>query len=249
MATWVVGDVHGYYDEFMELIRHPEIGKDDRLILIGDIIDRGPKSVEMLRWAMKNITDDGRYQMVCGNHEDNIINDYNRQLELFDRYKPRGSFDKADISILNSKYGFHMYMYLAGYKRVKDVTKIVRWFKSLPLTKQVEVMTSDGKPQTYIIAHGWWKRDLERRYILWHRDVEDLNNSFLPDYEPEDGEILIHGHTPVFKRYGYPEDGVVHFREHSINVDAGSYNPEWGGRLAALRLEDLKAIYVNTLNE
>ena len=248
MATWVVGDVHGYYDEFIELINNPEIRDDDTIILIGDIIDRGPKSVEMLRWAMENISDNGRYQMVCGNHEDNIINDYDSQKSYFERWTPNGIYGDADISILNSNYRFDVYMNAAGYKQVKDVEPMIDWFRTLPLTKRVTVTTPEGSPQTYIIAHGWYGSSFSRMSILWYRDVSDYTNIFLPDYMPENGEILVHGHTPVFKIYGYPEDGVVHFREHSINVDCGSYNPEWGGRLGALRLEDRKTLYVKTGN-
>ena len=44
MATWVVGDIHGMFEAFMKLLEYSEIKKDDTVILIGDIIARGPDS-------------------------------------------------------------------------------------------------------------------------------------------------------------------------------------------------------------
>jgi hypothetical protein len=73
MATWVVGDIHGCYDDCMKLLSRPEIDKRDRIILIGDIIDRGPDSYKMICWAMKHISQTGRYQMICGCCIDNMI--------------------------------------------------------------------------------------------------------------------------------------------------------------------------------
>ncbi len=45
------------------------VDKQATFILIGDIVDRGPKEEEMLRWAMANVTGNGKYQMIMGNHE------------------------------------------------------------------------------------------------------------------------------------------------------------------------------------
>lgn len=49
MATWVIGDVHGCYNEFLKLIHNEEIKDTDTIILIGDIIDRGSDSYKMLQ--------------------------------------------------------------------------------------------------------------------------------------------------------------------------------------------------------
>jgi bis(5'-nucleosyl)-tetraphosphatase (symmetrical) len=52
MATYVVGDVQGCYEELRELAR--QIGFDprvDRLWLAGDLVNRGPQSLEVLEWV------------------------------------------------------------------------------------------------------------------------------------------------------------------------------------------------------
>lgn len=58
---YVIGDVHGCYDELATLLTIIE--KRDRsaqFILLGDLIDRGPKVWEVLYWAQRHISQNGR---------------------------------------------------------------------------------------------------------------------------------------------------------------------------------------------
>ncbi len=245
MATWVVGDIHGCYNEFMALLDKTGNKADDTFILIGDIVDRGPDTHKMLDWAMENVTPDGHFQMICGNHENNIIDDYDRERKVYKDIFRDGGFGSLGAAVLACHYGFDIYMRDEGYETIRDLRPFIMWFKKLPLTKRVTVMTSEGKEQEYVIAHGWYGKNLKRMGILWDRDIDDKGH-LKEDYHPVKNEILVHGHTPVFIELGYPEDGRVHFREHSINVDCGcvyGVRGEIGGRLAALRLEDRKVIY------
>ena len=66
---FIMGDLHGCYDLFMEALR--EIGFSsarDRLISVGDIIDRGPDSEKCLE-----LLDLPWFYMVRGNHEQMMI--------------------------------------------------------------------------------------------------------------------------------------------------------------------------------
>lgn len=70
MGTYVVGDLHGCYDEWMEFKDKIEaMDNEAEFILVGDIIDRGPKEKQLLSWCKRNIRKGGKYQMVMGNHE------------------------------------------------------------------------------------------------------------------------------------------------------------------------------------
>ena len=72
---YVIGDVHGCFDEMMKLLKKIEAQDSDAIIyFLGDLIDRGPKVWNVLEWAMKNITVDGRYRSVRGNHEQMVLN-------------------------------------------------------------------------------------------------------------------------------------------------------------------------------
>jgi diadenosine tetraphosphatase ApaH/serine/threonine PP2A family protein phosphatase len=63
--TIVVGDIHGCYDELMDLLDKVNFGKKDRVVAVGDLITKGPKSREVLELF---ITDE-RFSSVIGNHD------------------------------------------------------------------------------------------------------------------------------------------------------------------------------------
>ncbi len=80
-TLFVVGDVHGKYDELSELFRNAGlIDEDDRwtggrkwIVLLGDLLDRGP-DVHKILWFLYELERDaarhgGRVQVLLGNHE------------------------------------------------------------------------------------------------------------------------------------------------------------------------------------
>ncbi|MCK4961662.1 MAG: metallophosphoesterase [Anaerolineales bacterium] len=48
MRTLVIGDIHGYYVELQELLEKADLTREDKIIALCDIVDRGPKSAEVL---------------------------------------------------------------------------------------------------------------------------------------------------------------------------------------------------------
>ena len=63
---YVVGDIHGCFDELMwELESLSFDFQKDRLFSVGDLVDRGPKNMEVLR-----LLDEPWFHAVKGNHED-----------------------------------------------------------------------------------------------------------------------------------------------------------------------------------
>ena len=63
--TIVVGDIHGCYDELVDLLEKLHFGSEDRLICVGDLITKGPKSREVLERFMS----DKQFSAVIGNHD------------------------------------------------------------------------------------------------------------------------------------------------------------------------------------
>ena len=63
--TIVVGDIHGCYDELMDLLEKAKFAEDDRVVSVGDLITKGPKSREVLEVFMT----DARFTTVIGNHD------------------------------------------------------------------------------------------------------------------------------------------------------------------------------------
>src|SRR5687768_15061459 len=71
MATLAVGDPQGCYTELLELLDLAGFRSDsDRLWLVGDLVNRGPKSLEVLRF----VRDLGeRAITVLGNHDLHLV--------------------------------------------------------------------------------------------------------------------------------------------------------------------------------
>ena len=67
---YIVGDLHGAYDTLIEMLNLIQFDKNnDRLFSVGDIIDRGPKSIELI-----NLLNEPWFFMTLGNHEHMMIN-------------------------------------------------------------------------------------------------------------------------------------------------------------------------------
>ena len=67
---YVIGDVQGCYDSLMALLAQLPLEPADALWLCGDLVNRGPKSAEVLRWAMAQ---GSRVQVVLGNHDLHLL--------------------------------------------------------------------------------------------------------------------------------------------------------------------------------
>ena len=63
--TFVVGDIHGCYDELRALVESVGLGESDRLVSVGDLVTKGEKSREVLELFMS----DARFSSVIGNHD------------------------------------------------------------------------------------------------------------------------------------------------------------------------------------
>src|ERR1044071_808629 len=107
MATYAIGDVQGCFDELGALLE--KIGfekKRDRLWFVGDLVNRGPKSLEVLRF----VRDLGaRAITVLGNHDLHLVT----QHEGIERRRKDDTFD----DVLNSP----------------DAKELVGWLRTRPM--------------------------------------------------------------------------------------------------------------------
>ena len=70
MATYAVGDLQGCYQEFRGLLEKINFGPSDKLLLAGDLVNRGPHSLETLRF-IRGFSD--QCEIVLGNHDLHLL--------------------------------------------------------------------------------------------------------------------------------------------------------------------------------
>lgn len=73
MSIYAIGDIQGCYDELMALLKLIEFNdQEDQLWFTGDLISRGPKSLETLRFV-RDLNLRQKAWMVLGNHEIHLL--------------------------------------------------------------------------------------------------------------------------------------------------------------------------------
>jgi len=69
--TIVVGDVHGCADELQDLLRACGYARGDRVVMVGDVVAKGPDSQAVVQWLREN-----GGQSVLGNHDAHALKAY-----------------------------------------------------------------------------------------------------------------------------------------------------------------------------
>src|SRR5208283_3799715 len=87
-----IGDIHGCHLEFAEMLERLALERDDRLVLLGDLVNRGPDSCKVIDLAQKH-----KATSLLGNHELRLLK-YRRtgdlkyakehDLETFEKLRP-----------------------------------------------------------------------------------------------------------------------------------------------------------------
>ncbi len=91
MRTFVVGDIHGCYEEMHKLIlklmtHHDMNPRKDRLVFLGDYTDRGPDSKKVIDKLMEWEKKYPHWVFLYGNHEDLMLDALVRKLIRYDNY-------------------------------------------------------------------------------------------------------------------------------------------------------------------
>ena len=166
----VIGDIHGCARTLEKLLYQKlKICKDDALYFVGDFIDRGPRSKEVIDMLL-NLKDEGiSINPVMGNHEFLLLSHYNG--DEFEHWRLNGA-EKTLRSF--------------GIQHIQEmVKKYINFFLNLPFYIELDDV---------IICHAGMNFDdanpFEDTYsLLWTR------NDYV-DMEKTGGRKLICGHTP-----------------------------------------------------
>ena len=99
MGTYVMSDIHGCFTAFQKMLEKIGFSKSDRLIIAGDIIDRGPENLEMLKWMEKKPEN---VEILMGNHEYDFAFEY--VPEILERTDPFGDDSFSKLRYIDPYY-------------------------------------------------------------------------------------------------------------------------------------------------
>lgn len=221
MRVYAVGDVHGRLDLLEAVLGTVEADNrargpaDTRVVMLGDLIDRGPHSAQILEYLATRPPAFATFHFLAGNHEQAMI----ESLEEDADPRSTGWLKYGGLETLLS-YGVPADAFELTGSLLRDELMRCIPERHIAFLHQFEDMLILGD---YLFVHAGIRpgkplNRQKRRDLLWIRD------SFLND-ETDHGYMVVHGHTIT------PEPV---FASNRIGLDTGAYV---SGILTALGLE------------
>ncbi|CAA9538118.1 MAG: Serine/threonine protein phosphatase [uncultured Sphingomonadaceae bacterium] len=219
--VYAIGDVHGCFDLLEPLVAR--IRADDAarmpcrttIVLIGDIVDRGPRSADVVRLLMPLAPRTDRLVVLKGNHEDMMVHALRGDLVVLQTWirlggdatlrswgVPTDALDLPPRDLLKTA-------------RSKIGGKTLAWLDALPLSY---------RSGDFFFVHAGIRPGVS----LAKQDPDDLiwiRDEFLANDETHPA-VIVHGHTIA-------ADGPE-LRHNRIGLDTGAYRT---GKLSAVGLE------------
>lgn len=235
----IIGDVHGCYDELQLLLEKMDyhIERQDpaldygfkvtpppgrQAVFVGDLVDRGPKSPEVLRLVMSMVKNQQAW-CVPGNHDDKL----QRKLQ------------GKEVQV---RHGLAETLAQLADEPLEFVHEVRKFLNEL-----VSHLVFDDKQ--LVIAHAGLREDMQgrasgavRSFCLYGETTGEIDEFGLPvrynwAAEYKGKAMVVFGHTPV------PDPEWLN---NTIDVDTGCV---FGGRLTALRYPEKTLVTVPALQE
>lgn len=215
---FAIGDIHGCFDLFKELVENKiQLQKHDKLILLGDYIDRGDKSKEVVDFIMKLQKMGFDVVPLMGNHEAMLLDSYENEMNISKWIQNGGNETLKSLKI----------------NAVNDIeTKYIKFFKSLKYYYSFE---------NYLFVHAGFNDDVLNPFtdcysMLW-KCKEIYTNPLLSN------KTIVHGHNPI--SITKCEERVL-YKQNIINIDTGCvYKDKEGyGRLTAYECNNGRILFV-----
>lgn len=229
--AYAVGDIHGRRDLFealIEAIEHDDASAgaaETSVVLLGDLVDRGPDSAGVVararEWQVAR-----KVAILAGNHEEMFLRSFEDK-DTFRHFLRHGGRE----TILS--YGVDRRKYeAAALEEAQQLMREVVPQQDLDFIESFQDFHAIGD---YLFVHagiepGVPLEEQKQSSLRWIREP------FL-SHSASHGQVVVHGHTIRDD----PED-----RGNRIGIDTGAY---MSGRLTALVLEGDRRRYIETVHE
>lgn len=228
--AYAIGDVHGRLDLLEQLLAGIERDRSERparktlLVFLGDLIDRGPHSAQVLD-RLRNFSADGvRTVFLLGNHEEVLLRILDGDAALITKWRWFGGSECL------SSYGVEP----AQLAKLSDEEALQRVRAAIPAdhVKFLESFVDTCRFGDYLFVHAGIRPGVSLEEQL-QADLRWIREPFLLD-ESDHGCVVVHGHT-------ISEE--VEERPNRIGIDTGAYQT---GVLSALAIEGDRRWYLQT---
>lgn len=215
---FAIGDIHGCFDSLKELVENKiQLQKRDKLILLGDYIDRGDKGKEVVDYIIELQKKGFDIIPLMGNHETLLLDAFENEKNISKWIQNGGnetlkSFEITSIKDINPKY-LKFFMELKYYYALNDFLFVHAGF-------------NDNAVNPFTDFYS----------MLW-KCKESYKNPLLTS------KTIIHGHNPVSISKC---NDRIQSKLSVINIDTGCvYNDKDGfGRLTALECNTGRILFV-----
>lgn len=198
MTRFVFGDIHGQYDGLMKLVDFIKCSPDDKLFFLGDLIDRGARSFDVVSWVIAN-----GHTCLKGNHEQMCLD----------------AFSSSEGSLVWKGWllngGTNT---LASYGESSLLQSHLEWMEQLPLYVDLGdawLVHAGLNPNMPLELQG-------AAEFCWIR--EEFHSATEPFFEDK---IIITGHTITFVFPGVTPGNLV-LGKGWLDIDTGGYHPKSG---------------------
>lgn len=218
--VYAVGDIHGRLDLLLPLLAHirDDIAArpraDNHVILLGDLVDRGPYSAETVEYAISGLPDFATFHVLMGNHEETMLR----------------AMDPLEDRTENMWLKFGGYETLASYgvpvttlgDELPPVEALQRYIPERH-RQFLDSLPDAMRFGDYVFVHAGVRPGI----ALEQQDPTDMRwirNDFL-DHRGDHGAFIVHGHSISTE----PD-----IQGNRMGIDTGAYR---SGTLTALGLE------------
>ena len=214
---YIIGDVHGCFNTLLELIKQFPNKEKSQICFVGDVVDRGLFSCDVVELIMQN-----GYKMVMGNHERRLLNN---KFEFLNNKVP---FDRSWFFGNGGEATYRSYL----GQSVEFKQRHVDFLESRPVYLEFkDYKTQNG--EHLVVSHSAVGNMWELRNDKYAS--EEFKRHLLSGRGDEmqvSGIFNVYGHTPVRE---------VKFYKNSADIDTGCVFNEVGfDKLSALEFPSMK---------
>ena len=231
--VYAVSDLHGCYDKFRKLLEMIRLTDDDVLYVLGDVVDRGPEPMAILRDMSLRIN----VFPILGNHELMAL----ECLKFLMKEITEESINELDSEKMDNLL---TWIQNGGDTTINEFHKLDRdeqeavidFIMDFLIYEEISVNGSE-----YLLVHAGLGNyapekeidDYSIKELVW--DGAEYDIQYFPD------KFVVTGHTPTQYIAGNPRPGFIYRNNNHIAIDCGSCRPD--GRLAAICLDTGEEFY------